>query len=284
MINFNVSQAILEELLKTDVTDIKTFSSGLNNFAKKNNRVIRIFYMANNDEKINLPTSYDITIERAECDYGDFEKDNNNSIWIYATTNHFELITNYELSNKDIKYNISAPNIDAESQDIDPKNFKRYNSEGVLETKEFKEYEEYDKIYDHNKDEIKKIMEHNTDLNIIEKQLKSLLNITENVNDIIESILLRYVIDKSNEEAPATSPEAPAASPVPAISLAEPASAISSAAPAASPVPAISPAEPASAISPAAPATSPAAPAVSPVPAISPAEPASAISQAVPVA
>ena len=77
--------------------------------------------------KLNLPVKSDwINNGRAYNDYGDI-KDINNSIWIYATTNHFELITNYD-SHTGIKYDLNTTN----STKIDGNNSRSYNSKNNL--------------------------------------------------------------------------------------------------------------------------------------------------------
>ena len=73
---------------------------------------------------------------RNELDFGKKQM-MENQIWIYATTNHFELITKYE--NGNIKYNIvngesSTSSLDGLEEDIETSSFKMYEKNGNLET------------------------------------------------------------------------------------------------------------------------------------------------------
>ena len=211
-VSFDLPAALLKEhilrTLDSDNNNITHFGKGLEEFAKKNKIVIRIFYMANDNKKIILPENFDIKTVRKQYDYGNSEEDIDNSIWIYATTNHFELITEYKSTDEKIHYYINADN--SKSENIDSTTFKSYNSKGKLKRKKIEEYEKYDKIYNDKKEEIKKIMEKDkTTIKNIVNELESLLETDE--NDIINSILLKYTLEKSKEEA-----EQQAKAPVPA--------------------------------------------------------------------
>ena len=59
MVNFNISLAILNELIQNNFDNNTTFSKGLQDFANNKGIVVRIFYMTKKKKKINLPNNFD---------------------------------------------------------------------------------------------------------------------------------------------------------------------------------------------------------------------------------
>ena len=190
--NCNNNNNMIDFVTNIDFTNQKevkeTFNVGIDDFAKRNKIYIRIFYMSNNHLKINIPNDNNWLENSRLTDYGDI-KDINNSIWIYATTNHFELITNYD-SHTGIKYDLNTTN----STKIDGNNSRSYNSKNNL----VKITDKLNDIYIKNEEIIRKIVAEGGTQEMIQNKIKEQL---KNYNDDdIEKILVQHVMTESTKK------------------------------------------------------------------------------------